>query len=77
VSGTVFSDDVRERILDDYSLYIIAWKLKTSHVTDTLKLALRAPGYDQAMVTHKLRLLSDNRSSYVSVELAEWLGDKK
>ena len=68
-------------ILDDYSRYIIAWKLcatmKTSDVTDTLDLALQASGCDQAHVIHKPRLLSDNGSSYVSGELAEWLGDKK
>ena len=68
-------------ILDDYSRYIIAWKLcttmKTSDVTDTLDLALQASGCDQAKVAHKPRLLSDNGSSYVSGELAEWLGDKK
>jgi transposase InsO family protein len=28
-------------------------------------------------IAHKPRLLSDNGSSYVSGELAEWLGDKK
>ena len=68
-------------ILDDYSRYIIAWKLcttmKTSDVTETLDLALQASGCDQAHVVHKPRLLSDNGSSYVSGELAEWLGDKK
>ena len=68
-------------ILDDYSGYIIAWKLcttmKTSDVTDTLDIALQASGCDQAHVVHKPRLLSDNGASYVSGELAEWLGDKK
>ena len=67
-------------ILDDYSRYIIAWKLctnmKTEDVTDTLELALQASGCDQVHVVHKPRLLSDNGSSYVSGELAEWLGDK-
>ena len=62
-------------ILDDYSRYIIAWKLcttmKTSDVTETLDLALQASGCDQAHVAHKPRLLSDNGSSYVSGELAE------
>jgi len=68
-------------ILDDYSRYIIAWKLcttmKTGDVTYTLNLDLQASGCDQAHVVHKPRLLSDNGSSYVSGELAEWLGDKK
>ena len=67
-------------ILDDYSRYIIAWKLctnmKAEDVTDTLDLALQASGYDQVHVAHKPRLLSDNGSSYVSGELAEWLDDK-
>jgi transposase InsO family protein len=68
-------------ILDDYSRYSCAWKLcttmKTSDVTDTLDLALQASGCDQAHVSHKPRLLSDNGSSDVCGELAEWLGDKK
>ena len=67
-------------ILDDYSRYIIAWKLCTNmraeDVTDTLDLALQASGCDQVHVSHKPRLLSDNGSSYVSGELAEWLQDK-
>ncbi|SLN39732.1 Integrase core domain protein [Ruegeria meonggei] len=60
-------------ILDDYSRYIIAWKLytrmKTEDVTDTLDLALQASGCDQATVLHKARLLSDNGSSCISGEL--------
>ena len=64
-------------ILDDYSRYIIAWKLcttmKSGDVTDTLDLALQASGCDQATVLHKPRLLSDNGSSYVSGDLADWL----
>jgi len=67
-------------ILDDYSRYIIAWKLctnmRTEDVTDTLDLALQASGCDQVHVVHKPRLLSDNGSSYVSGKLAEWLQDK-
>ncbi len=64
-------------ILDDYSRYIIAWKLctnmKAGDVTDTLELALGASGCDQATVRHKPRLLSDNGSSYISHDLANWL----
>jgi transposase InsO family protein len=45
-------------------------------VTDTLELALQASGCDQIHVVHKPRLLSDNGSSYVSGDLAEWLQDK-
>jgi len=50
------------RGLDDYSRYIIAWKLCTNmraeDVTDTIELALAASGCDQAVVRHKPRLLS-------------------
>ncbi|NRP26391.1 hypothetical protein XMM379_003107 [Aliiroseovarius sp. xm-m-379] len=64
-------------ILDDYSRYIIAWKLcktmKAADVTDTLELALVASGCDNAAVVQKPRLLSDNGSSYVAAELAEYL----
>jgi transposase InsO family protein len=67
-------------ILDDYSRYIISWKLCTTmraeDVTDTLDLALQASGCDQVHVVHKPRLLSDNGSSNVSGDLAEWLKDK-
>jgi len=64
-------------VLDDFSRYIIAWKLCTTmraeDVTDTLKLALTASGCDQAHVRHKPRLLSDNGPSYIASELSEWI----
>jgi len=64
-------------ILDDYSRYIIAWKLcstmRASDVTETIELALAASGCDQSVVQHKPRLLSDNGSCYISGELAEWM----
>jgi putative transposase len=67
-------------ILDDYSRFIIAWKLcttmKAADVTATLELALQASGCDQATVVRKPRLLSDNGSSYVASDLADYLEDK-
>jgi len=67
-------------ILDDFSRYVIAWKLCTSmtaeDVTATLDLALKASGLDQATVVHRPRLLSDNGSSYISGDLGEWLKGK-
>ena len=67
-------------ILDDFSRYIIAWKLCTAmraeDVTDTLKLALEASGCSSAEVVHKPRLLSDNGSSYIAGDLAAWLEDQ-
>ncbi len=68
-------------ILDDYSRYIIAWKLCTNmraeDVTDTIELALTASGCDQVVVRYKPRLLSDNGSCYISGDLAKWLEDRK
>ena len=67
-------------ILDDFSRYIIAWKLcttmKAEDVTDTLQMALAASGCDSVRVVHKPRLLSDNGASYVSADLAEWLDEQ-
>jgi putative transposase len=67
-------------ILDDFSRFIVAWKLcttmKAEDVTDTLGLALRASGLSQAKVVHRPRLLSDNGSSYISADLAKWLDDQ-
>ena len=68
-------------ILDDFSRYVIAWKLcttmKAEDVTDTLELALTASGCDKVKVQHKPRLLSDNGSSYISEELAGWLAEQR
>jgi transposase InsO family protein len=49
--------------------------MKADDVTDTLNLALKASGCDSAKVLHKPRLLSDNGSSYISGDLADWLHD--
>jgi len=64
-------------VLDDFSRYIIAWKLcttmKAEDVTATLEMALDAAGLDKARIHHRPRLLSDNGSSYISEDLAKWL----
>ena len=64
-------------VLDDFSRFIVAWKLcatmKAQDVTATLDLALAASGVDQMTVAHRPRLLSDNGSSYVASDLADWL----
>ena len=64
-------------VLDDFSRYIIAWKLCTTmraeDVTATLELALQASGCDGVAVLHKPKLLSDNGPSYIAAELAEWI----
>ena len=67
-------------ILDDFSRYIIAWKLcatmRAADVTATLELALQASGCDGATVIHKPRLLTDNGSGYIAGDLAEWLDER-
>jgi len=67
-------------VLDDFSRFIVASKLctsmKASDVTDTLEMALKASGLDHAKVAHRPRLLSDNGSSYIAGDLAEWLHDR-
>jgi transposase InsO family protein len=67
-------------VLDDFSRYILAWKLcftmRTEDVPDTLELALRASGLEQVEVRHRPRLLSDNGSSLISSDLASWLEGK-
>ena len=64
-------------VLDDYSRYIIAWRLctgmSTSDVADTLDDALSFTGLDKVKVNHKPRLLSDNGPCYISGELADYL----
>jgi len=65
-------------ILDDYSRYVISWKLcrtmKAKDVTDTLELALEASSCTDK--GNMPRLLSDNGASYVAGELADYLADK-
>ena len=68
-------------VLDDFSRYIIAWKLSSTmgatDVTETLDEALAITGVDQVRVKHRPRLLSDNGSAYVSGELRDYLGKRR
>ena len=50
--------------------------MRAEDVTATLDIALAASGCDSAKVLHKPRLLSDNGSSYIAGDLAEYLEDK-
>jgi putative transposase len=67
-------------VLDDFSRYIIAWKLtptmNANDVQDTLLIALNKTGLDHVLVEHRPRLLSDNGSCYVSKELKYFLEHK-
>jgi len=67
-------------ILDDFSRFIVAWRLCTTmsatDVSDTLDDALRFTGLDQVKVKHKPRLLSDNGPSYIAGDLKEYLDNQ-
>ena len=68
-------------VLDDFSRYIIAWKLSptmgATDVTETLDQALAITGVAQIRVKHRPRLLGDNGSAYLSGELRDYLGDRQ
>ena len=68
-------------VLDDYSRYIIAWKLSPTmdagDVKDTLDDAIAITGVDQVKVRHRPRLLSDNGPAYVSSELRDYLNERR
>jgi len=67
-------------ILDDFSRFILAFKLTNSmsalDVQDTLQIALDRTGLDRVLVEHRPRLLSDNGSCYVSGKLKSFLESK-
>ncbi len=64
-------------ILDDYSRYILAWRLSTNmaagDVEETLQMALDKVDVTQVKVRHRPRLLSDNGPAFVSQALKEYL----
>jgi len=64
-------------VLDDYSRYILAWKLTTTMGTDdvkeTLEMALNKTGLKQIKVKHRPRLLSDNGPCFISGVLKDYL----
>ena len=67
-------------VMDDYSRYIIAWKLfagmSADDVKQTLDLAIAASGIDLPRVRHRPRLLSDNGPCYLARDLHEYLTDR-
>ena len=64
-------------VLDDYSRFIVAWRLCTSmsalDVSNTLDEARAFTGIDQVKVKHQPRLLSDNGPCYIAGELSDYL----
>ena len=67
-------------VMDDYSRYILAWKLcKTMSADDvkqTLDIALKKTGIDKVNVIRKPRLLSDNGPCYISQNLKDYLNHR-
>ena len=68
-------------ILDDYSRYIISWKLFTSmtasDVKELLDIAIEKTNITRISLRHKPRLLSDNGPCYLAGELKEYLARKE
>jgi putative transposase len=64
-------------VLDDYSRYILAWKLFTGmgsgDVKEVLDEAIAFTGVDHVEVHHRPRLLTDNGPCFISKELREHL----
>ena len=67
-------------VMDDYSRYILAWRLCTSmsaqEVKATLEKAIAVSGVAHVFVRHRPRLLSDNGSCYIAGELQQYLTDR-
>lgn len=67
-------------ILDDFSRYIISWKLfptmAAGDVKELLDLAVEKTGIQEVAVRHRPRLLSDNGPCYLSGELEEYLRER-
>ncbi len=68
-------------VLDDYSRYILAWKLTPSmtarDVQDTLEVALAKTSLERVRVKLRPRLLSDNGPCYLSQELKHYLQEQE
>ncbi len=64
-------------VLDDYSRYILSWRLCSGMGSDEVKAtvedAIRVSGVEHVRVVNRPRLLSDNGPAYLSGELREYL----
>ena len=67
-------------VLDDYSRYILSWRLCKSmgaeEVKATVEDAIRASGVAHVRVVNRPRLLSDNGPCYLSGNLREYLASR-
>jgi putative transposase len=64
-------------VMDDYSRFVLAWKLQTDMTADSLievvQLAVDATGMTEVPVEDRTRLLSDNGAGYVSRAFRDYL----
>jgi putative transposase len=64
-------------VMDDYSRFVLAWKLQTDMTADSLievvQLAVDATGMTEVPVEDRTRLLSENGSGYVSRAFHDYL----
>ena len=64
-------------VMDDYSRYILAWKLQKDMAADSLievvQQAVDATGMTEVPIVHRTRLLSDNGAGYVSRAFRDYL----
>jgi putative transposase len=64
-------------VMDDYSRFILGWKLQTDMAADSLievvQQAVDATGMTDVPVTHRIKLLSDNGSGYISRAFNDYL----
>jgi len=65
-------------VMDDYSRFILAWKLQLDMTSDSLiqvvQLAIDATGMTEVPLEDRTRLLSDNGPGYVSRAFRDYLG---
>jgi len=68
-------------VMDDYSRYILAWRLcqtmMAEDVKKTLDMAIEWTGVAHVHVVHRPTLLSDNGAAYISKELRHYLEDNE
>jgi putative transposase len=66
-------------VLDDFSRYILAWKLCTTmiatDVSDTLAMACAVPGWSARPGPAAAAAPERQRASYLSAQLGSWLGE--
>ena len=65
-------------VMDDYSRFILAWKLQrdmtAGSLIEVVQLAIDATGMTEVPLEDRTRLLSDNGSGYVSRAFRDYLG---